>query len=148
MQSAPFSTKNTKSRRTWEPGHGGSLSGSGPGARPGLRAQNFEYNGGSEVCVPPFSQRVQVLNRLSIRAWYVPLPGVCRDRPYFTMEYLPGKTLEKMIADRAHLGQFRASYFFALMQQWSRGWHISTRRVRCIAISNHPILWFGNRRGD
>ncbi|MCY3871116.1 MAG: sigma 54-interacting transcriptional regulator [Gemmatimonadetes bacterium] len=37
------------------------------------------------------------------------------------MEYLPGKTLEKIIADRALLGQFRAAYFFVLMQQIVEG---------------------------
>ncbi|MXZ00838.1 protein kinase [Candidatus Poribacteria bacterium] len=47
--------------------------------------------------------------------------GFAEERPYFTMEYLPGKTLEKIIADRALLGQFRAAYFFALMQQIVEG---------------------------
>ncbi len=47
--------------------------------------------------------------------------GFAEDRPYFTMDYLPGKTLEKIIADPALLGQFRASHFFALMQQLVEG---------------------------
>ena len=47
--------------------------------------------------------------------------GFAEDRPYFTMEYLPGKTLEKIIADQALLGQFRASHFFALMEQIIEG---------------------------
>ena len=47
--------------------------------------------------------------------------GFAEERPYFTMEYLSGKTLEKIIADPALLGQFRASYFFALMQQLVEG---------------------------
>ncbi|MCY3684260.1 MAG: sigma 54-interacting transcriptional regulator [Gemmatimonadetes bacterium] len=69
-----------------------------------------------------FHREFQVLNRFEhprlVRtfAW-----GFAEERPYFTMEYLPGKTLEKMIADRARLGQFRASYFFALMRQIVEG---------------------------
>ena len=69
-----------------------------------------------------FHREFQVLNRFEhprlVRtfSW-----GFAEDRPYFTMEYLPGKTLEKIIADRALLGQFRASYFFALMQQIVEG---------------------------
>ncbi|MXZ00721.1 protein kinase [Candidatus Poribacteria bacterium] len=69
-----------------------------------------------------FHREFQVLNRFEhprlVRtfAW-----GFAEDRPYFTMEYLPGKTLEKIIADRALLGQFRASSFFALMQQIVEG---------------------------
>ncbi len=47
--------------------------------------------------------------------------GFAEERPYFTMEYLPGKTLEKIIADQALLGQFRASHFFDLMQQIAEG---------------------------
>ena len=38
--------------------------------------------------------------------------GFAEERPYFTMAYLPGKTLEKVIADQAMLGLFRASHFF------------------------------------
>ncbi|MCY3871990.1 MAG: sigma 54-interacting transcriptional regulator [Gemmatimonadetes bacterium] len=37
------------------------------------------------------------------------------------MEYLPGKTLEKIITDRALLGRFRASYFFTFVQQIAEG---------------------------
>ena len=69
-----------------------------------------------------FHREFQVLNRFQhprlVRtfAW-----GFAEERPYFTMEYLPGKTLEKIIADHALLGQFRASYFYALMQQIVEG---------------------------
>ncbi len=47
--------------------------------------------------------------------------GFAEERPYFTMEYLPGKTLEKIIADRVMLGRFRASHFFDLIQQIVEG---------------------------
>ena len=47
--------------------------------------------------------------------------GFAEDRPYFTMDYLPGKTLEKIIADHAMLGRFRASHFYALIQQITEG---------------------------
>ena len=47
--------------------------------------------------------------------------GFAEGRPYFTMDYLPGKTLEKIIADHVRLGQFRASHFFALVQQLAEG---------------------------
>ncbi len=47
--------------------------------------------------------------------------GFTEDRPYFTMEYLPGKTLEKIIADRVMLGRFRAPHFFDLIQQIVEG---------------------------
>ncbi len=69
-----------------------------------------------------FHREFQVLNRFQhprlVRtyAW-----GFAEERPYFTMEYLPGKTLEKIIADQVLLGQFRASHFFALMQQIAEG---------------------------
>ena len=69
-----------------------------------------------------FHREFQVLNRFQhpclVRtyAW-----GFAEERPYFTMEYLPGKTLEKIIADRAWLGRFRTSYFFALVQQIVEG---------------------------
>ena len=69
-----------------------------------------------------FHREFQVLNRfqhprlVSTFAW-----GFAEERPYFTMEYLPGKTLEKIIADHALLGQFRASYFYALVQQIVEG---------------------------
>ncbi len=69
-----------------------------------------------------FHREFQVLNRFQhprlvrTHTW-----GFAEDRPYFTMEYLPGKTLEKIIADHAHLGQFRASHFFDLIQQIAEG---------------------------
>ncbi len=69
-----------------------------------------------------FHREFQVLNRFEhprlVRtyAW-----GFAEDRPYFTMAYLPGKTLEKIIADHVRLGQFRASHFFALVQQLAEG---------------------------
>ena len=69
-----------------------------------------------------FHREFQVLNRFQhprlarTFAW-----GFAEDRPYFTMEYLPGRTLEKIIADHTLLGQFRASHFFALMQQIVEG---------------------------
>ena len=69
-----------------------------------------------------FHREFQVLNRFQhprlVRtfAW-----GFAEERPYFTMEYLPGKTLEKIIADRALLEQFRASHFFDLIQQIAEG---------------------------
>ncbi len=69
-----------------------------------------------------FHREFQVLNRFQhprlVRTYTW---GFAEDRPYFTMEYLPGKTLEKIIADHAHLGQFRASYFFDLIQQIAEG---------------------------
>ncbi len=43
--------------------------------------------------------------------------GFAEERPYFTMEYLPGKTLEKIIADQVLLELFRESHFFDLIQQ-------------------------------
>ena len=69
-----------------------------------------------------FHREFQVLNRLQhprlVRtfAW-----GFAEERPYFTMEYLPGKTLEKIIADQALLARFRASYFFTFVQQIAEG---------------------------
>ena len=69
-----------------------------------------------------FHREFQVLNRFQhprlVRtfAW-----GFAEERPYFTMEYLPGKTLEKIITDQALLGRFRASYFYALVQQIVEG---------------------------
>ena len=69
-----------------------------------------------------FHREFQVLNRLQhprlVRtfAW-----GFAEECPYFTMEYLPGKTLEKIISDRALLGRFRASYFFTFVQQIAEG---------------------------
>ena len=47
--------------------------------------------------------------------------GFAEDRPYFTMEYLPGKTLEKIIADQARLEQFLTPHFFDLVQQIAEG---------------------------
>ncbi|MCY3680990.1 MAG: sigma 54-interacting transcriptional regulator [Gemmatimonadetes bacterium] len=69
-----------------------------------------------------FHREFQVLNRFQhprlvrTHTW-----GFAKERPYFTMEYLPGKTLEKIIADRVLLGQFRASHFFPLIQQIAEG---------------------------
>ena len=69
-----------------------------------------------------FHREFQVLNRFQhprlVRtyAW-----SFAEERPYFTMEYLPGKTLEKIIADRVMLGQFRAYHFFDLIQQIAEG---------------------------
>ncbi len=69
-----------------------------------------------------FHREFQVLNRFQhsrlvrTHTW-----GFAEERPYFTMDYLLGKTLEKIIADRAMLGQFRASHFFALVQQITEG---------------------------
>ncbi len=69
-----------------------------------------------------FHREFQVLNRFQhprlVRTYTW---GFAEERPYFTMEYLPGKTLEKIIADRALLAQFRASHFFDLMQQIAEG---------------------------
>ncbi len=69
-----------------------------------------------------FHREFQVLNRFQhprlVRTYTW---GFAEDRPYFTMDYLPGKTLEKIIADHAHSGQFRASHFFALIQQLAEG---------------------------
>ena len=69
-----------------------------------------------------FHREFQVLNRFQhprlVRTYTW---GFAEDRPYFTMEYLPGKTLEKIIADQAHSGRFRASHFFDLIQQLAEG---------------------------
>ena len=69
-----------------------------------------------------FHREFQVLNRFQhprlVRTYTW---GFAEECPYFTMEYLPGKTLEKIIADHARLGQFRASHFFALVQQLAEG---------------------------
>ena len=69
-----------------------------------------------------FHREFQVLNRFQhprlVRTYTW---GFAEDRPYFTMEYLPGKTLEKIITDHAYLGQFRASHFFDLIQQLAEG---------------------------
>ncbi len=69
-----------------------------------------------------FHREFQVLNRFQhprlVRTYTW---GFAEDRPYFTMDYLPGKTLEKIIADHACLGQFRASHFFDLIQQLAEG---------------------------
>ena len=69
-----------------------------------------------------FHREFQGLNRFQnprlVRtyAW-----GFAEGRPYFTMEYLPGKTLEKIITDQALLARFRASYFFTFVQQIAEG---------------------------
>ena len=69
-----------------------------------------------------FHREFQVLNRFEhprlVRtyAW-----GFAEDRPYFTMAYLPGKTLEKIIADQALLEQFLTPHFFDLVQQIAEG---------------------------
>ena len=69
-----------------------------------------------------FHREFQVLNRFQhprlVRTY---IWGFAEERPYFTMEYLPGKTLEKIIADQALLRQFRASHFFDLIQQIAEG---------------------------
>ena len=69
-----------------------------------------------------FHREFQVLNRFQhprlVRTYTW---GFAEERPYFTMEYLPGKTLEKIIADRVMLGRFRASHFFDLIQQIAEG---------------------------
>ena len=69
-----------------------------------------------------FHREFQVLSRLQhprlvrTHTW-----GFAEERPYFTMEYLPGKTLEKIITDQALLARFRASYFFTFVQQIAEG---------------------------
>ena len=69
-----------------------------------------------------FHREFQVLNRFQhLRLVRTYTWGFAEERPYFTMEYLPGQTLEKIIADRAHSGQFRASHFFDLIQQLAEG---------------------------
>ena len=69
-----------------------------------------------------FHREFQVLSRLQhprlVRTYTW---GFAEERPYFTMEYLPGKTLEKIIADQALLARFRASYFFSFVQQIAEG---------------------------
>ena len=69
-----------------------------------------------------FHREFQMLNRFQhprlVRTYTW---GFAEERPYFTMAYLPGKTLEKIIADHVMLGQFRASYFFPLMEQLAEG---------------------------
>ena len=69
--------------------------------------------------------------------------GFAEGRPYFTMEYLPGKTLEKIIADQVLLEQFRASYFYALVQQLAEGLayvHTQSAVHRDLKPSNIMVL--------
>ena len=69
-----------------------------------------------------FHREFQVLNRFQhLRLVRTYTWGFAEERPYFTMEYLPGNTLEKIIADQVLLGQFRASHFFDLIQQIAEG---------------------------
>ncbi len=91
-----------------------------------------------------FHREFQVLSRLQhprlVRtyAW-----GFAEERPYFTMEYLPGKTLQKIIANPAHLGQFRASYFCDLIQQIAEGLayvHVQGAVHRDLKPSNIMVL--------
>ena len=69
-----------------------------------------------------FHREFQVLNRFQhprlVRTYNW---GFAEERPYFTMEYLPGKTLEKIIADQVLLARFRVSHFFTLVQQIAEG---------------------------
>ncbi len=69
-----------------------------------------------------FHREFRVLNRFqNPRVVRTFTWGFAEGCPYFTMEYLTGKTLEKIIADRALLGQFRASHLFNLIQQIAEG---------------------------
>ena len=75
-----------------------------------------------EQAVRRFHREFQVLSRFQhLRLVRTYTWGFAEECPYFTMEYLPGKTLEKIIADQARLGQFRASHFFDLIQQIAEG---------------------------
>ena len=69
-----------------------------------------------------FHREFQMLSRLQhprlVRTYTW---GFAEDRPYFTMDYLPGKTLERIIADHALLGQFLTPHFFDLIQQIAEG---------------------------
>ena len=75
-----------------------------------------------EQAVRRFHREFQVLSRFQhprlVRTYTW---GFAEDRPYFTMEYLPGKTLEKIIADQALLEQFLTPHFFDLVQQIAEG---------------------------
>ena len=69
-----------------------------------------------------FHREFQVLNRFQhprlVRTY---VWGFAEERPYFTMEYLPGKTLEKIITDQVLLERFLAPHFFDLIQQIAEG---------------------------
>ena len=91
-----------------------------------------------------FHREFQLLNRFQhprlVRTYTW---GSAEGRPYFTMEYLPGKTLQKIIADPAHLGQFRASHFFDLIQQIVEGLayvHVQGAVHRDLKPSNIMVL--------
>ena len=91
-----------------------------------------------------FHREFQVLNRFQhprlVRTYTW---GFAEERPYFTMAYLPGKTLAKIIADHALLGRFRASYFFSLVQQLAEGLayvHVQGAVHRDLKPSNIMVL--------
>ena len=69
-----------------------------------------------------FHREFQMLSRLQhprlVRTYTW---GFAEERPYFTMDYLPGKTLEKIIAGHALLDQFLTPHFFDLIQQLAEG---------------------------
>ena len=125
LKSALFSIKDTESRRIWDPGAWAKFIGFWIWSKTwkcALKILNTMVD--QKAVYRRFHREFQVLSRFptSTRAlvrtytW-----GFAEERPYFTMEYLPGKTLEKIIADRVMLGQFRASHFFDLIQQIAEG---------------------------